>query len=233
MICPNCKTEMTAMTLDAHLSGSVTIDLCMGCQAFWFDKYESLKLSAGSTLKVLKLIGEHSTQARPTMREPLCCPRCEGRLRLTQDLQRNTRFSYWRCTEGHGRFTSFFDFLREKSFIRALSPQQIQELRQQVQTVNCSNCGAPIDLSGASACTHCGSQISILDTKQSQELLDQLRKAAEPKPLNPALPLELALVKQRMDNSLGPDVATGGDGVVTDLLETLGDFARWLTKSGI
>ena len=40
-------------------------------------------------------------------------------------------------------------------------------------------------------------------------------------------------VKQRMDNSFGPDVVKGSDGVVTDLLETLGDFARWLTKSGI
>ena len=54
MNCPNCAAEMTAMTLEAHLTAPVTLDVCKACQAFWFDKYESLKLAAASTLKLMK-----------------------------------------------------------------------------------------------------------------------------------------------------------------------------------
>ena len=61
-------------------------------------------------------------------------------------MQRATRFSYLHCPNDHGRLTTFFDFLREKDFIRPLTAEQLQELRQNVQTVNCSNCGAPIDV---------------------------------------------------------------------------------------
>src|SRR5438093_13788373 len=59
--CPSCAMEMTAMTLEGHVSMSVAIDVCPSCQAFWFDKYESLQLSPGSTLRLMKFIGEHSS----------------------------------------------------------------------------------------------------------------------------------------------------------------------------
>jgi Zn-finger nucleic acid-binding protein len=232
MNCPNCKAEMTSMTLDAHLSAPVTVDVCIPCQAFWFDKYESLKLAPGSTLKLLKLIGEHSAEAKPAVSAMLQCPRCNLALRFTHDLQRSTRFSYWRCPNDHGRFTSFFDFLREKNFIRSLSAEQIDELKQKVQSVNCANCGAPIDLATASACTHCGTPISILDVKQSQELLDQLKHAAEPKPIDPSLTLDLALVKARLNAELGPDHPKYDSGA-SEIMDSLSAFARWLTKSDI
>src|SRR5262249_1887535 len=145
MKCPNCTVEMTGMTLDARVSAPVAIDVCTPCQSFWFDKYESIQLSPASTLKLIKLIGEQSSERKATLRESLHCPRCAGLLKFTHDLQRNTKFAYWRC-EAHGRFIGFLDFLREKNFIRALSPQQVAELRRNIQAVNCSNCGASIDL---------------------------------------------------------------------------------------
>src|SRR5262249_10109259 len=92
-----------------------------------------------------------------------------------------TAFRYWRCPHEHGRLITYFDFLREKDFIRPLSPQQLAELRQNVQMVNCSNCGAPIDLGHASACEHCGTPISTLDLKQISEMANQLQKAAAPR----------------------------------------------------
>jgi DNA-directed RNA polymerase subunit RPC12/RpoP len=237
MKCPNCSNEMTAMTLDAHLSAPVTIDLCTACQVFWFDRYESLKLSPGSTLKLLKLIGEQGASGKATLSGNPRCPRCSAELQLTHDLQRNTRFSYWRCPSDQGRLTSFFDFLKEKSFIRTLTSQQLDELRQNVQTVNCSNCGAPIDLSTASACTHCGSPISIVDMKQSQQLLDQLKQAAEPKPIDPTLAMDLALAKQKVETSLGTFDSSDewwNHASTSGLVEaSLGALARWLTKSGI
>src|SRR6185503_14006306 len=98
-------------------------------------------------------------------------------------------------------------FLREKNFIRPLSPQQIEELKQKVQMVNCSNCGAPIDLMSASTCSHCGSPISIMDINQPQELLTQLKEAAEPKPIDPLLPLKLAQAKLEIENMAGRDAS--------------------------
>lgn len=218
---------MTTMTLEAHLSLPVKIDLCTDCQAFWFDKYESLKLSPASTLKLMKFIGEHTAAGKPLRVEELRCPRCNGPLRLTNDMQRATRFSYFRCLKEHGRFIRFFEFLREKNFIRPLSPAEIQKLRQTIQTVNCSNCGAPVDLSMQSACSHCGAFISMLDMKQPQKMLDQLQKAearpAEAHPADPAWSLELMLEKH--DTEWWNDVSAAG------LVQAgLGAVARLLNK---
>jgi len=195
MTCSNCGKEMTAWELDGRLGSQITIDVCTNCQAFWFDKRESLQLSPGATLKLMKFIGEHSSTVKVAQTELLRCPRCSGRLSLAHDMVRNMKFSYWACPHGHGHFIAFFDFLKEKNFIRALSSQEIQHLKLNVQSVNCSNCGASIDLQANSACPFCHSPISILDMKEQQQMLAQLKEAAEPRPLDPALPLKLARAK--------------------------------------
>lgn len=237
MNCPNCSAGMNALALDANSNTPVEIDLCSPCQSFWFDKYESLKLAPASTLKLIKLIGENSSAAKPSLSPRLRCPRCSARLLLTNDMQRNTRFRYYRCDAGHGRFIGFFDFLREKNFIRPLSPKEIAELKQNIQSVNCSNCGAPIDLTKASACDHCGSPLSMLDMKQPQELLDQLKAATEPRPIDPALPFELARAKRDVERMFGPqdiDQDWWSSASTSGVVEAgLSIVARWLGKSGI
>ena len=50
----------------------------------------------------------------------------------------------------------------------------------------------------------------MFDLKQTQEVIAQLRHAAEPRPIDPALPLELARVKEEMA-SLGPGADWGLD----------------------
>ena len=103
------------------------------------------------------------------------------------------RFSYFRCPNNHGRLTTFFDFLKEKDFIRPLTPSQIAELRKNVQIINCSNCGGPIDLAKGSACAHCASPLSMLDMNQAERLVAQLKAAdSGSKTVDPALPLALA-----------------------------------------
>src|SRR5688572_8896849 len=121
MQCPNCGVEMTTMTLDGHQGKSVAIDRCTPCQAFWFDQYESLQLSPAATLGLLQLIGEDKPVGPVSLGKEMRCPRCEVRLQPTQDMQRNTRFNYFRCVHRHGRFIRYFEFLREKDFIRNLS----------------------------------------------------------------------------------------------------------------
>jgi DNA-directed RNA polymerase subunit RPC12/RpoP len=227
---------MTAMDLEGHAGAKVAIDVCSGCQAIWFDKFEDLQLSPGSTLKLFTLIGEQSAARRSmALSAVLRCPRCTSRLLPTHDRQRDTPFQYWRCDHQHGRLIGFFDFLREKNFIRPLSPQQLAELRQNIQTVNCSNCGAPIDLSAHSTCTHCGSPISMLDMKQAQEMVSQLRQAAEPHAVDPTLPLELARVRREVEASFG-SLGTGADfwqdASSSGLVEAgLGAVLKWLGRS--
>jgi hypothetical protein len=180
MICPSCTSQMNAQTLDGHLGTSVQIDLCQTCQLFWFDHLESLRLAPAATLKLFQLIGEGKRASPRPVAAQLKCPRCDLRLLLTNDRQRNTPFRYWRCARDHGRLITWFDFLREKDFIRPLSAEQLDALRQNVQIVNCSNCGAPVDLVKTSACSHCGTPLSMLDLKQISAMAAQLSRAAEP-----------------------------------------------------
>jgi hypothetical protein len=188
---------MEEHTLGAHHGREVVIDLCEPCQSLWFDERESLQLTPGATLALFRVIGEHVTRPHPPVGGAPRCPRCRVRLQRTQDMQRATRFEYFKCPKGHGRLATFFDFLKEKNFVRPLTPPQIAELRRNVQTVNCSNCGAPIDLAHGSECPHCASPLSMLDMKQAETLIAHLRDAERTdKTVDPALPLELARARR-------------------------------------
>jgi hypothetical protein len=173
MICPGCPATMTLLTLGGHQGASVEIDMCGSCRAFWFDRYESLQLSAASILKLFSLMADHGTASPP--RQGMACPRCGSGLVLTHDVQNTTRFQYWRCDWEHGRFISYIDFLREKDFIKPLSPQQLAALQEHVGTVNCGNCGGPIDLAHGSICPHCGSPLSLLDVPHMEATLARLQ----------------------------------------------------------
>ena len=66
--------------------------------------------------------------------------------------------------------------------------------------VNCSNCGAPVDLARGSACGHCGSPLSMLDLEQTGRLVSQLREADRTdKPVDPTLPLEMARARREVE----------------------------------
>jgi hypothetical protein len=237
MTCPTCSAAMATQTLDGHLGTTVVIDLCLACQVFWFDSQESLRLSPGAVLTLFRVIGERALEARaPATSQPVC-PRCHVRLFPTHDRQRNTPFQYLRCPKDHGRLISFVEFLREKDFIRPMSAQQIAALRQSVQIVNCSNCGASIDLAQSTACGHCGSPLSMLDMKQAGALVVALREANQPdRPIDPALPLRLEQARREVEASFAAfergsgwfgDVAQGG--LVAAGLSAL---ARWLKEEG-
>jgi hypothetical protein len=226
---------MDALALEGHLGTSLTIDLCLPCQMFWFDTRESLKLAPGAVLTLFGIIGEHALTPRTPAATHPACPHCHVRLFPTHDQQRNTRFQYLRCPKDHGRLITFVEFLREKDFIRPLSAHQIEELRQRIQTVNCANCGAPIDLAKSSSCNHCGSPLSMLDMQRAGELVALLREAdRRDRPIDPALPFRLAQARLDVEAAFtaferGPnwfgDVSRGG--LVGAGLSAL---ARWLKE---
>jgi hypothetical protein len=227
---------MTALDLHGHQGRSLTIDVCGTCHAFWFDRHESLKLSPAATLKLMKFIGEHASSATASPWADLACPRCAAPLLRTQDMQRTTRFSYWRCAANHGRLIRFFDFLKEKNFIRPLTGEQIAELREHLHSVNCSNCGAPIDLAHKTVCDHCRTPLSMLDIKQPAALLKQLEDASVPRPVDLAMPIELARARRDVEALFGgmeTDTVWWKDVAASGLVEAgLGALARWIARTG-
>ncbi len=108
-----------------------------------------------------------------------------------------------RCPGRHGRLITFFNFLREKNFIRPLSAAQIEELRQNVRTVNCSNCGAPIDLAKGRRLR--ALRLAALDARRETGggARAALQKAgAGPQPVDKAaLPLELARARRDVSDA--------------------------------
>jgi len=143
--------------------GEVTIDLCAACQAFWFGAFESVQLAPGATLALFEIIRQTGAGEHRALSPRLPCPRCTQPLQLTHDLQHTTRFFYYRCEYGHGRFTPFLQFLREKDFIRAPSPAELARLKATIRIIRCSSCGAPVDLEKDAACPYCRAPIAILD----------------------------------------------------------------------
>lgn len=194
MNCPGCRAPMKTMTFTTSLGGAVEIDACVACRAFWFDAFETLHLAPRSTLELIAFIGEQAGAPAQAWPRTSRCPRCGAQLLLTHDRQRATAFQYWRCDAGHGRFTSFIDFMREKEYIRTLTLQQINEIRDKIQFVHCSNCGGAVDLSKDSVCPHCHAPLSIVDTKKMGEIAQQLRQpqaAIVLPPLRPEKPVNL------------------------------------------
>lgn len=193
---------MTEHTLGGHMGTSVTIDVCLPCQSFWFDGRESLQLTPASTLTLFRVIGDEAATARHPLPSRTTCPRCSLTLIPVEDLQRTTRFRYRRCPKQHGRFITFFDFLREKNFIKPLSADQLAELRAHVQTVNCSNCGAPVDLMNASTCAHCQSPLSMLDLTHAATVVEGLRAAdTGPGVVDPMLALERVRARKQSEQA--------------------------------
>jgi len=175
--CPGCGVDMQRLEFERQQVGVVALDFCFPCQVIWFDNFESLQLTPGGILEVFKTLHEQRASTRNTLPALLDCPRCQARLALTHDLQHTTHFTYFRCEFGHGRLTPFFQFLLEKNFVRPVTGAELADLKAKVRQIQCSNCGAPVDLEHDSACRYCGSPISILDPGAVAKTVNALNTA--------------------------------------------------------
>jgi Zn-finger nucleic acid-binding protein len=165
---------MEVETFAGHLGGQVELDICYPCNAIWFDRMESVQLAPVSIMRLFRMIHEHRDGARRPLADKLRCIRCASILAQVQDIGRGGRFSYHRCSHGHGRLTTFFQFLREKQFVRDLSAAELNEFRVKVVQVRCSSCGGAIDLARDTACPYCRSPISVLDAGAVEKTLRDL-----------------------------------------------------------
>ena len=158
--------------------GTVELDLCFACQGMWFDPSENLKLAPAAVAELFKLLHEHRDAERRPMAAKLGCARCK--LGLTQgfDVVKTGRYTTFRCANGHGRFSPFSSFMVEKGFVRQLTRPEIDDIARAIGIIQCTSCGAPVDLRKDPACPHCRSAFSLLDPKAVEKALQGYAKAS-------------------------------------------------------
>ena len=209
--CPNCRGAMQPQELERHDVGSVRVDLCFVCAGIWFDHLASIQLAPVAVIQLFKEIYAHREDARRPRADRLQCPRCEEALVQSFDLSKAGRFSYFRCLVGDGRFTPFFQFMREKQFVRTLSPAELQRVRSQVRQITCSECGAPIDLEHSSECKYCHAPVSFLDADAVQKGIELWSAAENRRHLAPTPEaVGNALLALRLHNGQEPASTAGG-----------------------
>jgi Zn-finger nucleic acid-binding protein len=223
--CPSCAARMQRRSLERKPNGLVDLDLCFDCQAIWFDQYESSQLTAKAVIELFGLIHEERAENARVVADKLTCPVCRAQLLLTHDIQRTNRITYYRCGAGHGRFTTFFQFLREKNFVRSLTLAEIGRLKAHVAQVRCSGCGAPVDLARDSQCSYCRSPISILDAEAVKKTLAELsEKEKRRTTLDPAGVVEGLLAGKRFERKLASIEGRSALPGPMDLVEEALDF---------
>ena len=213
---------MQAIDLERRAAGTLVVDLCEPCQALWFDPMESPQLSPGATLELFRAINDSRPEVRRTLPQTMNCPRCDTPLAETQDLQHTTRFSYYRCMRGHGRLTPFFQFLREKNFIRPIPQEELERLKSLVRIIRCSSCGAPIDLATSTACEFCRAPIAILDPDAARRAVHELTtaEASVPAPVDDAEHAAAGiLAAAQFERALAREQAGRQEGFAVDLVE--------------
>lgn len=194
--CPGCGTVMHAESFERAAGGTVVIDICYACRAIWFDHMESAQLAPGGTIELFRKIHQHRGDGHHALPERVACPRCRVALRLTHDIVKSGRLSYYRCGAGHGRLTTFFHFLREKKFVRNLTPQELNSIKATVAEVRCSGCGGPVDITRDTACSYCRAPLSVLDAQAVDKALAALatRQAHGTDPAQVAAAMHQALM---------------------------------------
>jgi hypothetical protein len=195
--CPNCRQPMQTEDLERNEHGTVRVELCFACAGIWFDHLASAELAPAAVIGLFKEIQSHRDDPRQPVADQLTCPRCDSALALSYDLSKSGRFSYFRCLQGDGRFTPFFQFLREKQFVRSLTPAELQRVRSQVRQICCSQCGAPIDLEHSSECKYCHAPVSFLDPGAVEKAMQMWTQAENRRRLGPT-PEAIGDALQRM-----------------------------------
>jgi len=226
--CPNCRQPMQTRDLEQNYHGAVQVDLCFACAGIWFDHLGSVQLAPAAVIELFKEIHAHLDDLHQPTANQLPCPRCGDPLVLGYDLSKSGKFSYFRCPRGDGRFTPFFQFLREKQFVRSLTEAELQRVRSQVRQIRCSECGAPIDLEHSSQCKYCHAPVSFLDPDAVERAARMWSAADNRRHLGPtpeALANALTSASYRGDPLAhlfdGPGVSVGtGAGVALDLIAT-------------
>jgi hypothetical protein len=224
--CPNCASIMKLYTLPGHYGKDVVVDACHECHALWFDESESTQLSPDGVVELFRMVHDAPGVASPKWGEGLGCVRCRSGLKTVHDVAGGSRFTYHSCQKGHGRLTSFYQFLTEKKFVRELTAAERMKLAAEVKQIRCSGCAAPVNLAKQSACEYCRAPISVFDRNAAQKAIDHyLKERGKQLPQSP----------QPVSNGNGATVyyedRYSGTELAMDALWALAHFASRATRS--
>ena len=209
---------MDAPSFERLYGRRLTIDVCHHCQCLWFDDQEFLQMTPGATLQLVASVAEDKELTRQPWAAAPRCPRCARPLAETHDLQRSTRFTYYRCPAGDGRFITYYQFLRAKNFVRPLSEEEVRELRTRIQQINCANCGGPVNIERNAVCGFCRTPLAIIDPDQVRKTIEHLKEAAEGKQgVDPTLPVSLAMERLRGERAFAESSASSRRPAAVDL----------------
>ena len=220
--CPNCRKEMQSENLERHDHGLARVDLCFTCGGLWFDHLVSVQLAPAAVIGLFKEIYAHRDDARQPVAAHMNCPHCTGVLVLSYDLGKAGRFSYFTCPKGEGRYTPFFQFLREKQFVRSLTSVELQRVRAQVRQIRCSECGAPVDLEHENQCSFCHAPVSFLDSEAVEKAVRMWSEANSRRNMVPP--------SQTMVDALRPTQHSFNDRILLSGIEKadlLPDLVSW------
>ena len=217
---------MSLYSLPGHYGRPVEIDVCHDCNAIWFDQGESTQLSPDGTVALFQLINERggaSSTATSKFGEGLRCVTCGTGMRLTNDRVKNTRFAYQSCPNGHGRLTTFYNFLAEKQFVRELTQAERAKLAVSVQQIKCSSCAAPVDIGKTDACQYCRAPVSVFDRDAAKKAIEHYLEARQQQPM----PTPVAGSNYGYSSAGSSSSGYGYNGVdlATDILFALGRAA--------
>lgn len=231
--CSNCSTLMSIYMLPGHYGQQVELDVCHDCNAIWFDQMESSKLSPDGTVALFQLINERggaSSSATSKFGQGLRCVTCGDGMRLTNDRVKNTRFVYQSCSRGHGRLTTFYNFLAEKQFVRELTQAERAKLAASVQQIKCSSCAAPVNIGKTDACEYCRAPVSVFDREAAKKAIDHYLQER-----HKHVPSQAPIYGGPSSSGYSPQGWTGYDTVdlASDILFALGRAAtRGLGSAG-
>jgi hypothetical protein len=199
--------------------GTLEIDICFECHCLWLDQYEASQLTPGAVMELFRTIHAKASEHAKPVATHARCPKCQGALVFTNDYQGSNRINYYRCPQWHGRLTTFFQFLREKHFVRDLTPAEIAGLRVRMEQVRCSSCGGAIDIGRDAACGYCRAPLAILDAdaveRTLRELSDEERRRQV---VDPSAAIEALLAGQRIERRLAR-IETGATLPAFDLVQ--------------
>ncbi len=71
--------------------------------------------------------------------------------------------------------------MTEKGFVRHLAKKEIEKIAVRINQINCHSCGAPIDLRGDTACSHCRAPIAVLDAEAMAKAFEGYAHEAAPR----------------------------------------------------
>ncbi len=187
--CPNCAAGMKPHALPGHYGTAINIDACHDCNVLWFDQSESMQLAPDGVVELFQLVSANGGAQSAKLSEGLGCVRCRRTLDPRKDQVHTSKFNYFSCSNGHGRLTTYYQFLIEKQFVRELTTAERAKLAAEVKQIKCSGCGAAVNLAAESACGYCRAPIAVFDRNAAQKAIDHyLKERGKQLPTHPAPP---------------------------------------------